>query len=353
MRKGRSSRRGRVTRTLVGASLPPPADSENFASEPPNPRIVLGVPPSEPPAAIAEVDLTPIVPAPVMFVRPAELAEDEHARSAALAPSVLEAPSDAVVEPSVPVEPREAAPREPEPQEESVPPAGDVRIDEAFFSEGDLQRHVDGEDDDDTDDIDPLDPLRRKSSAAVRARRQRLGRFVGWAVAGASAVCIVALVIPRIRHTSSASHDVTTRVERTERAVPARVADTPAVAPHPSATQAPGPALSTPEIRPAASVVDARDTSPPPVASSAPVEPGDAKVEKSKARKALERGKFLEAIEAGERAVKLDPADSEAWLLLGAAYQEKGNLPEARRAYAACVKEGKTAARSECAKMLR
>ena len=51
--------------------------------------------------------------------------------------------------------------------------------------------------------------------------------------------------------------------------------------------------------------------------------------------------------------MKLDATDAEAWLILGAAYQEKGNIAEARRAYASCVKEGKTGPRTECAKMLR
>jgi Flp pilus assembly protein TadD len=75
--------------------------------------------------------------------------------------------------------------------------------------------------------------------------------------------------------------------------------------------------------------------------------------EKNDARRALERGKVTESIEAGERAVALDPQDGEAWLLLGAAYQEKGKLGDARRCYAACLKQGKRGPLGECQAMLR
>ena len=56
---------------------------------------------------------------------------------------------------------------------------------------------------------------------------------------------------------------------------------------------------------------------------------------------ALERGKNAEAIEAGERSVALDPTDGEAWLILGAAYQAKGDMKNARRSYKACLEQGK------------
>ena len=40
-------------------------------------------------------------------------------------------------------------------------------------------------------------------------------------------------------------------------------------------------------------------------------------------------------------------------LILGAAYQEKGKTAEARRAFSACVKQGKKGAIGECGAMLR
>jgi Flp pilus assembly protein TadD len=78
-----------------------------------------------------------------------------------------------------------------------------------------------------------------------------------------------------------------------------------------------------------------------------------AKKEKALCRVALERGRLTEAVEAGERAVALDPTDGEAWLILGAAYQSKGNSKDARRCYKSCVQEGKRGPRNECAAMLR
>jgi Flp pilus assembly protein TadD len=81
--------------------------------------------------------------------------------------------------------------------------------------------------------------------------------------------------------------------------------------------------------------------------------PEQAKKEKITSRTSLERGKLADAIEAGERSVALDPTDGEAWLILGAAYQQKGNSKEARRCYKACVEQGKRGPRGECGAMLR
>jgi Flp pilus assembly protein TadD len=67
---------------------------------------------------------------------------------------------------------------------------------------------------------------------------------------------------------------------------------------------------------------------------------GDAKEEKAKTKAALNKGKLADAIEAGEKATALDETDSEAWLLLGAAYQEKGDLANARNAYKSCLEKG-------------
>jgi Flp pilus assembly protein TadD len=49
----------------------------------------------------------------------------------------------------------------------------------------------------------------------------------------------------------------------------------------------------------------------------------------------------------------LDPTDGEAWLLLGAAYMDRGKPVEARKAFASCVKQGKKGPMGECAAMLR
>jgi Flp pilus assembly protein TadD len=71
------------------------------------------------------------------------------------------------------------------------------------------------------------------------------------------------------------------------------------------------------------------------------------------AQSALERGRVGAAIEAGERAVALDAADGNAWLLLGAAYQQKGDMKNARRCYKSCVDQATRGPRRECSAMLR
>jgi Flp pilus assembly protein TadD len=74
---------------------------------------------------------------------------------------------------------------------------------------------------------------------------------------------------------------------------------------------------------------------------------------KRDAQRALDRGKFAEAIQAGEASVAADPTDAEAWLLLGAAYDSKGRGADARRAYQSCVQQGKRGPTGECAALLR
>jgi Flp pilus assembly protein TadD len=74
---------------------------------------------------------------------------------------------------------------------------------------------------------------------------------------------------------------------------------------------------------------------------------------KKTAQRALDRGKVAEAIEAGERSVSLDPTDGDAWLLLGAAYQQRGATADARRCFSSCVRQGTRGPRGECAALLR
>jgi predicted Zn-dependent protease len=142
---------------------------------------------------------------------------------------------------------------------------------------------------------------------------------------------------------------------------PSDPAADPAVAPsEPKADepQPPAPA-SAPTTTTEPAVAAATDTASPsadPAATpEAPAEPDPkaAKKEKLASQIALERGKNDLAIESGERSVKLDPTDGEAWLILGAAYQAKGKGHDARRCFTACLKEGKRGPKSECAAMLR
>jgi cytochrome c-type biogenesis protein CcmH/NrfG len=67
----------------------------------------------------------------------------------------------------------------------------------------------------------------------------------------------------------------------------------------------------------------------------------------------LEHGAVKASIDLGEEAVKLDPTSARAWLVLGAAYQQRGDIKNAWRCYHACVDRGTEGKdRAECASML-
>jgi Flp pilus assembly protein TadD len=78
-----------------------------------------------------------------------------------------------------------------------------------------------------------------------------------------------------------------------------------------------------------------------------------AKQAKQEAEHALEKGRTTLAIEAGARAVALDPTDAEAWLILGAGYDQRGAYGEARRCFATCSHVATRGPRRECAALLR
>jgi len=91
-----------------------------------------------------------------------------------------------------------------------------------------------------------------------------------------------------------------------------------------------------------------------PPSASAPPDPaqqaGDALRD---AQSALEKGRTAQAIEAGERAVALDPTDAEVWLVLGAGYDQRRAYAEARRCFATCARVATRGPRGECAALLR
>lgn len=409
MRKGRSSRRGRNSRPLVGVKSPASTgdvlSSEVGPTAPP--QIIVGIPPSDRPPAEARTRVSD-APAPVessdgsldASVRTKGV-EALDLRSPKLPIDPLEAlealdqpktPSTAIGDP----EPEQAAEHpgakteaksEPAPEEleddprtkpsaassseedlkksagrgrassdpdyVSVPPMGDLAtVDEKFFSDGEDAHRLVADGLDAHDALTTADTAARKADPVVVQRRERFARYVKWAVAGAAVVCLAAVG----RTTMTSSTPAT--------AAPLRMAATVVVAPETAAaaTKAAEPAAApvNPEPTPAPSAADrgapatATSTTDSASAEANPHEvSGDPKEEKAKAQSLLERRKINEAIEAGERSVALDPTDGEAWLILGAAYQEKGNMVDARRAYASCLKEGKTGPRQECSKMLR
>lgn len=240
--------------------------------------------------------------------------------------------------------------------EVSIPPVGDLVVEE-FFSEGDVGAHLGHEVDEPVLDA----KIARKSAPDVVERRTRLARYVRWAVAGASALCLVALgrglvasrapalaaevkpasaVIAFADPPAAAAKEATPEPAKAE---PAKAEAATGAEPAKADGVPEQPAAEGPKSEPA---VEAKP-------AAAELDPKAAAVEKAKARRALESGRLAAAIAAGEASVALDPSDGEAWLLLGAAHQEKGSLAEARRAYTACVKQGKRGPIAECSAMLR
>lgn len=245
--------------------------------------------------------------------------------------------------------------------ESSIPPV--VDLDEQFFSER-LPKvaHADFHGDDLALDAAHDPKLAHKMSPAVRARRERFAGYVKIAVG----VCGAVVLAAAFRVAGGNSRDVepvnvasamtqteadATEARRATAPVTAEPAAPRAVVVVPTRVEASQP---VPE-----SVAAAAPLAPSAVAAASVADPvGDAPAkraadEKKNARTALERGQSKKAVEAGERAVALDPTDGESWLLLGAAYQEIGKPGDARRCFTSCVKEGKKGPIGECRAMLR
>lgn len=259
----------------------------------------------------------------------------------------------------------------------SIPLMGDLNAEplaEQFFSEGDLASRAGGEEDVTADDgLDgSREPVARKSLPEVVARRARLAKYVRAAVGGAAVVCLAAMVRTALAPATSGAS--------TQQALATRAPTAPALASAPSETAsvekaarrailvepAPPPAASAGGARAEVEAEAPRIDVPALAPTDGPSAPdagraaaatasaaSSALEEKVAARRALEHGRNADAVDAGRRSVDLDPTDGEAWLLLGAAYQEQGKSGDARRAYASCVKEGKRGPLEECRAMLR
>jgi hypothetical protein len=316
-RQGRRSRSNKVSSPVVGNGM---------TAKP----VAAG---SEPDAADAGVD--------ALHVEEPGMAEESLIERLAETPGTMPAPTDGSAGSAT----REGAlPRSlVDFDDSSYPP---VDIDNHFFG-GNEQLRL-SEPPIEAEERDPRMAL--KQTPEVARRRANLQKYVKLAVAAASALCLAALVKVAVRR--SASDD-----ERPGPVVVAAAAPSPAQNTVPTAAE---PVVPPPSAEPA--VPPPSDTAAPTAeapadsaaaAAAAPAEPDPkaAAKEKNASQNALERGKVTAAIEAGERSVALDPTDGEAWLILGAAYQEKGDMKNARRSYKACLEQGKRGPKYECAAM--
>lgn len=187
-------------------------------------------------------------------------------------------------------------------------------------------------------------PATTVSHARFPADIQRMITIGCGAVAGALAVAIA------VR--SRAPDRV--RAEPPATAIPAvEPRDLPPRAPpHPPAALPPPPAATAPLPPALPEPVAATSVA---TAIGAPPLPDEAAASDTKhaAQKALEHGQVARAITFGEQSVQLDPTDAEGWLILGAAYLQKGAFKDAHRCFTSCVKQATHGARSECAALSR
>jgi tetratricopeptide (TPR) repeat protein len=222
-------------------------------------------------------------------------------------------------------------------------------------------------------------------SAAVRARRRYLMRYVAGAVSVAGVIGLAAIVRMTIARDASAAGnpratsaiaaslpaaapaepmraaadslvasddpgavatDPVVAANLPVAADPALATDPPAVADSPAAAQPPTPAAV---VEPAAAAAE----SPPPSAQAVADSRLAAANAKKEAQRALDRGHLADSIEAGEESVAIDPTDADAWLILGAAYQQQGHFADARRCFASCAQQAKRGSRGECGALLR
>jgi cytochrome c-type biogenesis protein CcmH/NrfG len=249
-------------------------------------------------------------------------------------------------------------------REGSLPQLGDLEtrggdLDDELFDEGRVA----------------LERRRALMSPEARSRRARFARYVIGTVAAATVLCAAAFVktafeqgwgVPSQHASAAPSAAAAPEVAAVEPPAPALA---PAPAPEPARAPAPEPAVAAapapavamatepvtaqpgaaqapgPEVAP----VEAVQTTQAAAANPAPA--GNAKKDRESARFALERGDLGGAITSGERSVGLDPTDGEAWLILGAAYQSRGELTEAKRCYRACVDQATRGPKGECRAM--
>lgn len=292
--------------------------------------------------------------------------------------------------------PREASPSDPSADEISIPPVqAPADLEDSFFGKR-IAVEKAGAHEEEEDLRHSLDPRSlQKMSPAAHARRAHLTRYVKGFVAAAAVLAAAGLLRvavrgkpvieppPPIVHTAVAAvtaapvqHDIQgfapgqgTAPQAQDQAAAAQPA---AVQPDPTpqepqaatnAQSAPGTTETTAAqaaqpTEPAAPQAAAPQAPAATAASAAAATPAEAPAktaleEKKDASRLLERGKNKEAAAAGERSVALDPADGEAWLVLGAAYQQMGKNADARKAFQSCLKEGKRGPIGECRAMLQ
>jgi type IV secretory pathway VirB10-like protein len=237
--------------------------------------------------------------------------------------------------------------------ERSFPPVADLGVrgrgpEEDAFDDG--EHHA------------AVERRRALMSPNARQRRARFAKYVAGAVGASVVLCAAALVKTSLARgpgehgwsegtarPAQATHVVgaAPKAEPASPTPPAGPLVTPSAEPAPPTL----PMVAPPVVEPQPSA-PAMAVEPQAASTSAPAATlAGASKERESSRFALERGDLGTAIAAGERSVALDPSDGEAWLVLGAAYQARGEIGQAKRCYKACLEEGKRGPKGECRAM--
>lgn len=245
----------------------------------------------------------------------------------------------------------EGAPKEKEEESGQAGADGD-EIDQAFFREGDEATENDRRLEDRDSIAQPIPSL----SPEAMKRKATLSRAVATVVGFLAVVAGFGLWKQWSRTEPQSGSSVAPPVTR-----PAAQSPAPSMAPAMASSAPSAPPLmsaesSEPVVADAAQVpaaaVDAgpSEAGEPDAESSAVVEMDDETAKKliRRVEQLLDRGRNDDAIEAATQYVGARPEDAYGYLLLGAAYEQKGQGKQAREIYKECVRKAKGRSLGEC-----
>ena len=354
------SKKGRAKRTSGAPSSRPSvravADAEATKGSAPasssKEKASAEAPKSEAPKSEAPKNEAPKSEAPKSEAPKSEAPKSEAPKSEA---PKSEAPKDEAPKSEAPKD--ESSKSEAPKDESSKSEASDVD-DEAFFTQGVRKSSIPP-----AMEADPVDDrlVRLREDPEVLARRAQGLKWVKIALAGFGALLAVGAVMKAIEAPPPKPKDPVFVHTEGAPAPSAAVSAEPSPSAAPSAS-APSSVATDAAIGPtldagvdAASMgVDAAQAVAVPSGLDAGLDAGvDAKALKKACQRALDGSKVNEAIAKCEASTAADPTDGEAWLLLGASYDQVGRKADARAAYQSCVQKGKRGPTGECAALLR
>lgn len=130
-------------------------------------------------------------------------------------------------------------------------------------------------------------------------------------------------------------------------AAPAPAPEAPVANPAPATNPilaAPGPAVPAPNLGPLVPPTPAAPGTEAPLVGNQPA--GGSLI--AQADRAMQKGDRQKAVDLARQAVAQTPANADAWLTLGAAYQSSGNTSAAKDAYRSCIKQAHFGNLNDC-----